>query len=408
MSYQPADQTHWRITDPSHLLGATRISLAEGGRFLAGRVAPFGPIAGERNVSYNHKVSWGMFASGVDHGTIARVLDWLEKEALRPNGDFYFPEERPEYKDLQRVYRPMTFGKVAAWIGHPVIKKPLVLDRILQYQHSSGGCFHHIGDDPKKVEQQSTIGTLNTSFLGHLMVALDMQDKAISAGDWLKHWVELNRPHMVQGKAYSQVTIDGKLVTDIGPGERIYKVVDGVHPKQEGWQTGTAAAYLIVLYETMREKWGMGEDKAGPYLEAAIELIEFDDRARLDTYLWPSKCKVGWGAGELLRVMAKFGLGDKELFEKAYRVAERVAVFTFLDNQLATGSWPMLHYPLDADIPEVQFSYKPLKGTLHVPTEWIEGSKTIWLSGEEITGEFLGELKAIEEGIAVWLAASGG
>ena len=52
-----------------------------------------------------------MYASGVDHGVIAGMLDWLDKEALQPNGDFYFPTEAPEYKDLQRVYRPMTFGK---------------------------------------------------------------------------------------------------------------------------------------------------------------------------------------------------------------------------------------------------------------------------------------------------------
>ncbi len=406
MTCQSADNIHWRITDPEHLLGAMRISLAEGGRFLKSRVAPYGPIAGEPNVSYNHKVSWGMFASGVDHDTIAHVLDWVEKESLQPNGDFYFPEEGFEYKDLQRVYRPMTFGKVAAWIDHPVIRKPIVLDRILQYQHTSGGCFHCIGDDPKNPEPPATIGTLNTSFLGHLMIALDMQEQAVAVGDWLKNWVDLNRPHIAQGKVYSQVTAEGELITEVGPGERVYKVVDGVHPQQEGWQTGTAAAYLIVLYETLRERWGADEAKAKPYLDAAIELIDFDDQARLDTYLWPSKCKVGWGAGELLRIMPKFGMEDAELAEKAYRVAERVAVFTFMDNQLPSGGWATLHYPLSADIPEIKFSYKPLKGTVHVPPCQIEGSKTIWLSGEEITGEFLGELKAIEEGVAAWINSS--
>ena len=53
--------------------------------------------------------------------------------------------------------------------------------------------------------------------------------------------------------------------------------------------------------------------------------------------------------------------------------------------------------------PRSTFSYKPLKGTVHVPTEPIEGSKTIWLSSEEITGEFLGELKSVEQGVAAWL-----
>jgi hypothetical protein len=37
--------------------------------------------------------------------------------------------------------------------------------------------------------------------------------------------------------------------------------------------------------------------------------------------------------------------------------------------------------------------------------EPIAGSQTIWLPGEEITGEFLGELKSIEQGVATALGA---
>ncbi len=123
----------------------------------------------------------------------------------------------------------------------------------------------------------------------------------------------------------------------------------------------------------------------------------------LDTYLWPSKCKVGWGAGELLRVLVRHRPEDLETIERAYRVAERVAVFTFIDNQLPHGGWPWMHYPLSEQIPEMAFSYKPLKDKVWPPPEPIAGSQTIFLSSEEITGEFLGELKAIEQGVAAWL-----
>ncbi|NQT14893.1 MAG: hypothetical protein HQ582_19215, partial [Planctomycetes bacterium] len=163
----------WRIADPEHLLTALRTSLAQGGQFLVGRIAPNGPILGEPNLSYVYKASWGMYAADVDHDTIARLLDWADNEALRPTGDFYIPGEPREYKDLQRVYRAATFGKVAAWLGHPVIHRPGVVERILQYQHQpSGGVFNYIGDDPGTVEEQATIGSLNTTFFGHLMVAL--------------------------------------------------------------------------------------------------------------------------------------------------------------------------------------------------------------------------------------------
>jgi len=126
----------------------------------------------------------------------------------------------------------------------------------------------------------------------------------------------------------------------------------------------------------------------------------------LDTYLWPSKCKVGWGAGELLRVLVQYGWEEQATLEKAYRVAERVAVFTFLDNQLPDGGWPAMHYPLSEQISEIDYSYKPLKGTVWAPPQPIPGSRTIFLSGEEITGEFLGEMKSIEQGVAAWLKAS--
>jgi len=196
------------------------------------------------------------------------------------------------------------------------------------------------------------------------------------------------------------MTLDGRLVTDVQPGQRIAKIVDTRQPKQEFWHVGTAMAYLAALYETMRTRWGRTAEQARPYLDAALALLDFEATMPLDTYLWPSKCKVGWGAGEVLRVLLRFQLADEETRERAYRVAERVALFTFLDNQLAHGGWPPMHYPLSETIPEIAYSYKPLKSIVAVPAHRIAGSRTIWLPGEEITGEFLGEMKSIEQGVA--------
>ncbi len=399
---------NWRITDPAHLLGAMRTSLQQGGDFLTSRIAPGGPILQQRNLSYVHKTTWGMFAAGVDHRTIARLLDWARQEALQENGDFYFPEEPPEYKDFQRVYRPLNFCRVAAWIDHPLARDRRVLGRILQYQHSSGGVFHYIGDDPGRPQHQPMIGPLDTTFFGHLMLALDGRDpddrdRASAAGQWVRRWVDANREHMAHGLLYTKMTPAGELVTDVAPGEKISRVVDTQDPKQEFWNLGTAMAYLAVLYDVMRTRWAETQSRAQPYLEAALSLLDFESTMPLDTYLWPSKCKVGWGAGELLRVLVRHRPEDRETMEKAYRVAERVAVFTFIDNQLPHGGWPWMHYPLSEQIPEMAFSYKPLKDKVWPPPEPIEGSQTIFLSSEEITGEFLGEMKAIEQGVSAWL-----
>ncbi len=393
-------QIKYIISDMEHLLGAIRIAMQGGGSFLVSRRAPNGPIMREPNLSYIHKATWGMYAAGVDHGIIAQMLDWAMENALQPNGDFYIPGEGPEYKDMQRVYRPLTFGKVAVWIDHPMMKNDQVLGRILQYQHESGGVFNYIGDDPHNVEQQPTLSTLDTTFFGHLMIALEMKEQAIKTADWLCGFVQANRASMAEkGLMYTGMTPDGHLVTDVGPGEKMSKVVDNVDTKQQFWQPGTIMAYLAVLYEKLREDWGYSADAAQKYLDNALTLLDFEDTMPLYTYLWPSKCKVGWGAGEVLRILAKYGKGTQEQMEKAYRAAKNVAIFTFMDNQLPHGGWSCMHYPLSESAPEMAFSYKPLKGIVNVPDSRIPDSETIFLPAEDISGEFLGEMKAIQTGV---------
>jgi len=389
-----------RAAEIRHILQAIGVSLQQGAHFLVSRLAPNGPIMREPNLSYMHKASWGMYVAGVDHRLIWRLIDWAKEKGLRPNGDFYIEGEDPEYGISQRLYRPLTFGKVAVWTGHGLFEDDAILRRILQYQHASGGVFNYIGEDPKRVEEQLTMGSLNTSFFGHLMIALGLEEEAIRAGDWIRRLVEGNLKSMrEEGVMYSQMTAEGHLVTDVRVGEGISKTVNDRDPKQEFWQVGTSMAYLCTLYEAMRGRWGYPEAAAEGYLRSALHLIEFEDRMPLETYLWPSKCKVGWGAGELLRILVKYGKGSPEEIEKALNACIKVATFTFIDNQLPSGGWSCMHYPLSESIPEMGFSYKPLKGVVNVPTERIVGSRTIFLPAEEITGEFLGEMKSIETGL---------
>lgn len=383
-----------------HLLNAIKVSIQQGGNFLVSRCYPNGPIMHERNLDYIHKATWGMYSAGVRHGLIAKLIDWAMENALQPNGDFFFPEEGDEYKVMQRLYRPLNFGRIAVYIGHPMLKNELVLHRILQYQHHSGGVFNYIGEDPNKIEEQPAIGPLNTTFFGHLMIALNIKDLAILAGKWVCNFVQANKEYMSRDKVmFTNMTPDGKLVTDIKPGGKISGMVDNVGPKQEFWQVGTSMAYLAVLYEKLIDDWKCSENDAQVYLDNALLLLDYEATMPLYTYLWPSKCKVGWGAGELLRVLVKYKKGTDEQIEKAYEISKKVAIFTFMDNQLPNGGWSCMHYPLSELIPEMDFDYKPLKGVVNVPYSRIVGSNTIYLPAEEITGEFLGEMKSIQLGL---------
>jgi len=372
---------------------------------LVSRIAPNGPIMRERCLQYIHKPTWGMYAAGMDHRLIWKILDWAKERALRSTGDFYFDEEPPEYKDLQRAYRPLTFMKVAAWIRHPLAKDSLIINRLLQYQHKSGGVFNYIGDDPEKVEEQPVLGPLDTSFFGHLMLALDRRDEAVKAGEWIRRLVEANRKHMAdEGRMFTGMTPEGELITKVGPGEEYRRFVSNKEPKQEFYQVGTSMAYLAVLYDKLRDMWQVTASDAKPYLDNALALLDFEATMPLETYFWPSKCKVAWGAGELLRVLVKYDESEEKI-DLASSIGEKVAIHTFITNQMSNGGWPAMHYVLSKDEPAIRYGYRPLYDLICVPSPdgKLTGSNTIYLPSEELTGEFVGEMKAFEIGLAMQL-----
>jgi hypothetical protein len=161
-------------------------------------------------------------------------------------------------------------------------------------------------------------------------------------------------------------------------------------------------AYLCTLYDALVTKWNYSPNEVHYLIDDAIILLDFEETMPLYTYLWPSKCKVAWGAGELLNILVKHKMRE-DLMERTYKIGEKVAIYTFIDNQIPDGSWSCLHYPLSENIPEIKFSYKPLKGLVNVPISRIEGSKTIYLPNVEMTGEILGEMKSFEIGVNAYL-----
>jgi hypothetical protein len=131
-----------------------------------------------------------------------------------------------------------------------------------------------------------------------------------------------------------------------------------------------------------------------------LSLADFEDTMPVYTYYYPSKSKVLWGAGALLRVLLKYGLGTEEQFDRLYRASKRVFVLTFLGAQMPDGSWPAIHYALKDDSPELQFDYRVLKGLTLYPADEITGTTTCsYLPAVEVTGEVLGEIAAMVEGL---------
>jgi hypothetical protein len=297
----------------------------------------------------------------------------------------------------------LLFLKYAALMDHPMIRDEKVMKRIRQYQDmATGGCFYYIGEDPANPVWPDFIDVGNTAFFGELCLALDLRNEALRAGAWMLKLVQDNGVHMSgEGTFYCLTDRQGQLVTDVKPGEVIFKTVNNRDSNQMGWNIGCCMAFLADLYHAMREKWGYKTEDSRPYLDAALRLTDFENSMPLVTYFYPSKCKVIWGAAALLGVLLKHGLGSETEFDKLYRICKRVFLFTFLGTQLPEGGWPGLHYPLTDDAPELQFDYRVLKGLTLYPREQIVGSSSSsYLPPTEVTGEILGEIGAMVEGLS--------
>lgn len=340
-----------------------------GAHFEVSSLTPNGPILETENVSFCHKVSWGLYEAG-RITEVVRILEWLDANAKQSPGEYYFPNEQWYEKDMQRVYRATTFGKVAEYLHHPAIANDAVRARIKEYQHESGGVANCIDEGfPEALEP------LNTTFFGQWALAAGLLDEAKKAGDWVAEMVELNEPYLAQDVPtlyYTRKCDSGELVTDVPPDGRMNTLIDTQTVKQPSWVTGTSMALLADLYAVTENE---------RYLSTALQLAEFEEKCDHGLLFWPSKCKVGWGAAQLYRITA-----DPE----HRKIAANVARVTFMGGQRPDGSWSHMFYPLKDTGVWREIVYNGPDA--NVPEALGDDGSHCWLSSYEITGEFLGEL----------------
>ena len=344
-------------------------AMARGADWLVSQFAPRGPIMRERCVSYCHKVTWGLYEAG-RIPEVVRLIEWLDKNAKRAPGEYYFAEEPPFEKDMQRVYRTLAFGKVAEILRHPAFANDETRTGIMEYQHKSGGVANYIDKGlPAALEP------LNTTFFGQWALAAGLMVPAMMAGDWVAELVALNEKHLKADPPrffYKRETATGRLITKFAKGQRMNTLIDAVTVKQPSWVSGTCMALLADLYAVTKKE---------RYLDAALKLAEFEKACDPELLFWPSKCKVAWGAAELYRVT-----GDPA----HRRIADDVVRVTFMDQQLPHGGWSDVYYPLCDHGAWRSVVYSgPNK---HVPDKIKQDGTWGLLRGQEITGEFMGEM----------------
>jgi len=345
------------------------LGMARGANWLISEFGPDGPIMHDPDVSYNHKVTWGLFEDArLDEAW--RMLDWLDANAKQALGQYYFTEEPPFNSEMQRVYRFLTFGKVAEALNHPAYCTDELREEVCTYLHETGGCFGH-PDDP---ELRATLNPLVTSFFTEWALPAGLHEAAKKSGDFLCMMVELNEKHMNDspGRFYYVYDIEtDALVAEPPDGQALSCVVDTVGTKQHFYYMGCSMAALADLYLA-----GLGDK----YLAAAKKLADFTERCNPEGLRWPSYCKVGWGAAELYMATG----------HPCHRImAANCSDICFLNSQTAGGGWENVYYPLKDQGVWREIAYD---GRGLVPTSLPEDGSFAWLSGHELSGEFLGEM----------------
>lgn len=365
--------------------------------WLVTQLAPSGPITREPSVSLVYKVAWAFAEADPERygDVLADVLDWTETNALRPNGDIYLPEEPEEERDGTRGYRMSTLLRAAAKSQHSLARDAGLRKRIRQYcDPDTGAVASFIGDNPDSPTQPTEYNLGDVCFFGEYALSDHDFEAARSAGRWLLELIRQNDQHLQEGRFYCGRTADGELDTEFPPGADFGRVVSFDRVNQAGWVIGCAAAFLTDLADSD------GHASADEYLNAAVRLMEFEDQMPLETYFYPSKCKVAWGAGRLLEYLSDSDQLPMETADLLYRIGRRTFQYTMLGTMKADGTWGDLFYPITTDGPEVNYDYRRLAGYTALPDARGYHSDTAYvLPGIEITGEFIAELLYLQRGV---------
>jgi hypothetical protein len=378
------------------------VTVERGTAWLLDRIEPNGPVASEPSVSLVYKTLWALTTVPGNEGPATKLLDWLEQHAVRDTGDIFFPEEPAAERDETRGYRQATILRCAATLGHSLSQVKPVTERMRQYQSSaSGGAFVYVGEDPQSPDFPDDCNVGDTAFLGEYGLADDDQEVALGAGEWLLSVIQQNTDAMKAGRFYWHTDGAGTILTDVHPDDEITHIVRRDRANQMGWVIGCGIAFLADLYDALRERWDR-EDDAAKYLDAAFALLAFEDEMPYESYFYPSKCKVAWGAGVLSSVLTKYGLATDEVMDKIYRAGKRSYLYTFLATQRADGSWSDVYYPSSSAGPEVDFDYRLATNIDCLPVDPAvpyESATGAVLNGIEITGEFIAELEYLKQGV---------
>ena len=252
--------------------------------FLLASIAPTGEIAdsGRPRVSY-YRLPWALQVSG-ETAAAARVLDWLARERLGPDGRFNAAVPWDPAANATTNSYPETILAYGAWLLRRFHIANQAMTFASQFQDpETGGVFMTREESGEHGRQLLFV----TSQFGMSAAIIGRVAEAIKAAEWLERvWdAQPDLPH----RLFTIWTRGAGLATEVPPGENPgHYVNDARETFQYHYNGGIAAACLTHVYMlTGDARW----------IELARKYQRFSMESTEGQFLTKQVCKSAWGSG---------------------------------------------------------------------------------------------------------------
>jgi hypothetical protein len=286
-----------------------------GREWLLSKVAADGEPAAARVRNGYYRMPWVLAVLG-ERETAARVMSWIEREALTASGDLRAGIPREAFTERWATY-PHSLLAEGAWSLERFDTALALVEMLaLDFQDpETGGAYME-----RPEERTGRQFIFPTAQMGLAALTVGRRDVADAAFGWFERlWAaQPELPHVL----YSSWGPDG-LRTVADRDDEFISVVDFRRPRQAFYNPGIAAAFLTRYFMVTREPRAR---------ELATSMLALNAGGTEDQWNhWESMqiCKFGWGSAWAAEVDPD---GDHR------RAILRMAQW-YVDSQREDGSW---------------------------------------------------------------------
>jgi hypothetical protein len=313
-----------------------------GVRWLLDHIADTGEPAAAQIRNGYYRLPWTLAAVG-ERATAARVLSWIEDNALTESGDLRLGPARADFTHRAAAY-PLSILAQGAWALERYDTALAIMATLRRdYQDpASGGAYM---ERPEFRTGRQFI--FPTAQMGLAALTTGQRDMADGVFTWFLRLLEA-QPELPD-VLYASWGPDGlRLVADMD--DEFHSIVHFSQPRQAFYNPGIAAAFLA------RYHMVSADPRASTMASSMVRLSELGTEAQFDYRESMQICKVGWGAAMTHEIQPGGG-HDRQVA----RMAD-----WYVASQRDDGSW----VPSGFLVPEPNDSHAIEKTAEHVL--WVE------------------------------------